>query len=145
MTRRELLEYANAHRLRTRNLHDGGPVGPGELRRKRGVPPAYIGDGDRLDAIIGPFGYVTAEGNVLGWALLCRSGKGLGIRLERLEKVPGVIVTQVGDTEAAGICPFEAIDAVLDVLEPYRVRPDANLDPNSAIRGHLAPGKRGQF
>lgn len=69
-------------------------------------------------AIVCRLGYIHAEGDVLGWVLLCRSGKGLGIRLGRLEQIPGLAVKQVGDTEAAGTAPVEAIDAVLAVLEP---------------------------
>jgi len=112
MNRADLITYAKAHRLRTRNLHDGGPVGPGRLRRQRGaaggvrggagpapgevcagLPPAgpvcgyklllppslspssrgirsaYTGDVDRLGVIIGRYGYVTGEGDGLGWCL----------------------------------------------------------------------------
>jgi hypothetical protein len=136
-----LLAYARDHRLRTRNLNDGLPVPPARRQRVRGHRPAYVGADDRDMAIVCRLGYVHEEENVLGWALLCKSGKGLGIRLERLEKVPGVTVKQLGDTEAAGTAPVEAIDAVLDVLEPYRVRPEANLNSNLAVQGHLAPAK----
>ena len=44
MNRADLITYAKAHRLRTRNLHDGGPVGPGRLRRQRGAA-AVVGGG----------------------------------------------------------------------------------------------------
>jgi hypothetical protein len=131
----DLLGYARKQRLRVRNLNDGLPVPPARRRRVPGHRPAYVGADDRDMAIISRLGYVHAEGDVLGWALLCKSGKGLGIRLGRLEKIPGVTPKQVGDTEAAGTAPIEAIAAVLDVLEPYRVRPEANIDRQGGSRG----------
>jgi len=141
----DLLTYAQKNHLRLRNLHDGMPVPPARRRHLAGFRPVYVGQHDRDMAITCRLGYVHAEGDVLGWVLLCRSGKGLGIRLGRLQKIPALAVKQEGDTEAAGTAPFEAIYAVLNVLEPYRVRPTTNPDPKLPVRAHLAPAKRREF
>ena len=60
----DLIEYADQHRYRVRNLHDGRdlhllrvPVG------QRGQSDGYTSDSDRMDAIICQHGYVSDEGD----------------------------------------------------------------------------------
>lgn len=119
----DLLAYARGRRYRTRNLHDGLPVPPARQRRTSSHRAAFGADVDRFDVIICRYGYVCSEGNRVGWALLCRSKRSLTMCLRAVQDGPGTVVKQLGDTEAAGDAPLEALESVLGVLEPYRRRP----------------------
>jgi hypothetical protein len=88
-----------------------------------------------MDVIIARYGYVCDEGrNRLRWILLCEARRSLTKRLAALRRVSGVVIQEFGDTEAAGVCPPDAIGAVLKVLEPYRRRPAASGRSADAMR-----------
>lgn len=70
----DLLEFAEANRYRTRNLHDGRCVPPCKLdkRRRTGAQrraEAFrsSSDGDRCDAIVGTHGCVFEQDGRLEW------------------------------------------------------------------------------
>jgi len=119
----DLRQYAAEHGYRLRNLHDGAPVPP--TRRPPEHPPvAFRGSEDRHDAIIARHGYVDFGGwgpDRIGFCVLCRSARALTACLRRLEPA-GVMLTQLGDTEAAGHAPRERIGDVLTALRTYRRR-----------------------
>jgi hypothetical protein len=117
----DLIKYAEQHRYRVRNLHDGRPLHPLRVPvTGRGRSAGYVGDEDRLDAIIGRHGYVIDEGNGrIGWCLLTKAGWTKSMKLRRLEAL-GATVTQEGDTEAAGYASVDLIGPILEVLRPYR-------------------------
>lgn len=48
----DLVEFAEAHRLKLRNIADGYPCPPVRRRRRRGHKPAFAGSADREDVII---------------------------------------------------------------------------------------------
>ena len=104
----DLLAYAAERRLRTRNLHDGGPVPPTRPRRTTGGPakPAYRGRNERQDVVICRNGYVALESGRkrLSVAVLCRSRRGVRRCLPALQAA-GFVAVQIGDTEAAGSAP----------------------------------------
>lgn len=114
----DLMAYARAHRLRTRNLHDGAPVPP--ARRRGGLEhPAYSGPSDRFDAIIGRDGYVAMDGDRLSVFAAYRSARGLNAGLRRLTAA-GLVVQQEGDTEVGGWAPVERIEEILAAIRVYR-------------------------
>lgn len=119
----DLRAYAAEHRLRVRNLHDGAPVPPAR-RRSDHTPVAYRGGGDRAEVIICRDGYVDYGGHGhdrVEFCVLCRSSRVLRARLRLLVEV-GAVITQEGDTEAAGHAPLSQMDEVLAALHPYRRR-----------------------
>lgn len=118
----DLVSYASQHRYRLRNLHDGLPCPPARQRRPKGRRAAFAGREDRDLAVVCQLGYICAEGDGIGWVLLCPSKRGLGHRLTRLRRLPGVAVRQEADTEAAGTATIAALPGVLRVLRPYRRR-----------------------
>ncbi len=61
---------------------------------------------------------VHAECDRIGWVLLARSARALRYGPGPMRRIPGVVVEQEGDSEAAGTAPVEAVDALLDVLRP---------------------------
>ena len=119
----DLVAYAREHRLRLRNLHDGGPVPPVK-RTERTRTVAYRGAEDRGDAILCKFGYVDFGGfgaDRIGFCLLCSSARSMSKRLQMLAET-GATVVQEGDSEVAGYAPLAEIESVLAVLVPGRVR-----------------------
>ncbi|MBP7746552.1 MAG: hypothetical protein KA383_10495 [Phycisphaerae bacterium] len=119
----DLRAYAAEHRLRVRNVHDGGPVPPVRRRSDR-TAVAYRSGADRADAIICRDGYVDYGGqghDRVEFCVLCRSSRVLRARLRLLAEV-GATITQMGDTEAVGHAPLTRIDEVLAALRPYRRR-----------------------
>ena len=122
--RLDLLAYARKHRYRVRNLHDGGPVPPAIWKPPKGFRPTYVGEYDRMDAVVGRDGYIVDEGEPgrLGIALFYKSGKGVNRARARLAGIGGT-VTQEGDTEVAGTIPVESIDAGRELIRVSRLRP----------------------
>ena len=116
----DLIEYANRHRYRVRNLHDGRPLHP--LRVPvggRGKSDGYVGL-DRMDVIIGQHGYVCDEGGGrIGWYVFAKSRQGLNQWTPKL-KAAGAEIKQDCDWEMAGDAPVESVDAVLAVIKPFK-------------------------
>jgi hypothetical protein len=130
MNRADLITYAKAHRLRTRNLHDGGPVGPGRLRRQRGAA-AVVGGG------VGP-----APGEVC--AGLPPAGPVCEYKLSlppSLSPSRGIRSAYTGDGDRMGWC------LLLDLIGAFsRARSPglANLRPTgAAFRGLESTQRRG--
>ena len=130
----DLLGHAQRHRYRVRNLHDGRPVPPVRQKRTPGRRAAFGGAGDRLGVIACRHGYVVAEGEGIGWVLLCRSKRSFTPRLEAIGAVTGVMVAQAGDSEAAGDAPATAVEELLSVLGAYRRRPPSQGRSAEAMR-----------
>lgn len=133
----DLLAYAQKHRLRTRNLHDGRPLHP--LRVPvggRGRVEGYVGDEDRMDAIVCHHGYVAEEGqDQIGWYVF---GREFAFRwLEPLVGL-GATVTQEGDSEAAGTAPAEYLEEIVQALKPYQRHPPRSTSSLT----HPAPAPR---
>lgn len=116
----DLMQFVKQHRYRVRNFHDGRPVPPTRPPKhgERGRVTGFVGQDDRLDAIIGKYGYACTEDERVGWALFCRARFTLTAKLDALRRIPGVVVQQVGDIEGAGQCPPDSVPAVLEVLRP---------------------------
>ena len=88
LTSFNLIDYAKQHRYRLRNLHDGHPCPPARAPRvgERGREVAFRADDDREMAIVGSRGYVTAEGDGLGFMLTFKSGHGKTKVMRALER-----------------------------------------------------------
>jgi hypothetical protein len=121
VNRFDLVSYARERRLRLRDLHDGNPVPPVFTRAK----PRYRSSRDSDPAIVCRYGYVHAEPPGLGWAAFFKSARGLRACLGQVEKIDGVRILQVGDSEAAGWAPVEAVERLLEILVVRRRRPPA--------------------
>jgi len=119
----DLLAYAAAHRYRVRNLHDGHPVPPTlpPPRGRRGRSSGYWAPADRMDAIVGRYGYVCDDGNGrIGWCLFAPTVRRLGFKLRKLAAL-GIVPNQEGDWEAAGDEDPARIEDILKVLEVARI------------------------
>lgn len=116
-----LMDYAKARRFRTRNLHDGRPLHPVRVPvGGRGRSAGYIGDGDRMDAVIGKHGYIVDEGGGrLGWYVFAKSRLGLNKWLPLLRSA-GATVKQEAHDEAAGDAPESSLEALIKIIRPYR-------------------------
>lgn len=116
----DLREYARRHRYRVRNLHDGHSVPPsrGPKQGRRG-PQAFLGE--RMDAIVGRFGYVTIDGDRLGWYIGEIGKPAFRIKIVR---DAGGIVAQVGDRDAAGHAPLAALEKLLSAIGTYHTVSD---------------------
>jgi hypothetical protein len=117
----DLLAYARENRYRVRNLHDGHPAPPAKRppRGKRGQD-AFGADDDRLDAIVGQFGYIVVEGAGLGWysgEFKARPPHG---RMTAI-RAAGGSVDQLGDFESAGTAPMSALLSLTRVIGVYRL------------------------
>ena len=127
----DLISYAHKQRHRLRNLHDGGPVPPARYRKPKGELPAvrtgFVGQDDRLDAIVGYDGYIADEGEPrrLGLCLFYRSARGVKRAHARIQAMGGT-VSQVGDAEIAGTVPASRIE---DALKLIRVSKVPNRNP----------------
>lgn len=129
----DLLAFARARRLRIRNLHDGRPVPPARLLKPNGSRPAgqtgYVGECDRLDAVVGFNGYLVDEGNGrLGIYLCYRSLQGVK-KAEAKIRAWGGTVTQSGSFEVGGTIPGSALK---DALRLIRVSKLAPGNPNAS-------------
>ena len=119
----ELMAIVRDKRYRTRNLHDGYPVPPPRRPRAGRVSrPAYVGESDRYDAIVGYDGYITAEDRELGFYLAYKSGRGVNRAIPRIEAMDGT-VKQVGDFEVAGTVPADQLEAALKLIRVSRLAP----------------------
>jgi hypothetical protein len=79
----DLLAYADEHRCRVRNLHDGDPVPPTRRPRKR-RRMVYRAADDRDEVIICRDGYVAPDDGAAdraAFCVLCRSPRALRARL----------------------------------------------------------------
>ncbi len=140
----DLMDYARKHRLRTRNLHDGHPVPQARLMPKQlaGERMGYIGESDRLDAIVGYCGALTEEGRQgLVVYLHYKTSKGVGIGIRKILEVGGTI-HQVGDFEVMGYIPWERIE---DALELIRVSRLAMRNPNPTFGARLGTRTRARI
>jgi hypothetical protein len=126
----DLLRYAKRHRYRVRNLHDGYPVPPMKPPNWRhDHSRGYWGKEERMDAIIGRYGYVCDEGNGrIGWFLAFQTRRPMTVRLKKLVAV-GASLIQEGDTEAGGDAPVELIDRLVEVIGVYRKPRGIARDP----------------
>jgi len=120
----DLVAYARKHRYRLRNLHDGGPVPPAIWKPPKGYRPAYVGDDDRMDAIVGRNGYLADEGEPgrLCICLFFKSGRGVNKGRDKIQTMGGT-VTQEGDTEIAGTVPVESIEEALKLIKVSKLMP----------------------
>jgi len=140
----DLMDYARKHRLRTRNLHDGHPVPLARLMPKQriGESKGYIGESDRLDAIVGYCGALTDEDRQgLGVYLHYKTSKGVGIGIRKILEVGGTI-HQVGDFEMTG---YIAWDCIEDALRIIRVSKLALRNPNSTFGARLGTRTRARI
>jgi len=122
-SRFDLLTYARRHRYRLRNIHDGKPVPPARIQQAGRGRQASRSDEDRCIVIACKDGYICDECDGLSWVLLCETKRSFNFRLRQLECIDGLMVKQEGDSEAAGAAPYDGIEAVIKVLEPYRRQP----------------------
>ena len=140
----DLKDYARKHRLRTRNLHDGHPVPPARLMPKQriGERMGYIGESDRLNAIVGYCGALTDEHEQgLGVYLHYKTSKGVGIGIRKILEVGGTI-HQVGDFEVTGYIPWDCIE---DALRIIRVSKLALRNPNPTFGARLGTRTRARI
>ncbi len=126
----DLTAYAQEHRYRVRNLHDGHPVPPAWRTKNHDAATGHVGREDRCDAIVGYDGYICDEGaGQLGLCLFYRSARGVKKAEARIRALGGT-VTQIGDTEIAGTVPAERIEDALRLIRASRVHPG---NPNPKI------------
>lgn len=137
----DLREYARRHRYRVRNLHDGHPVPPAKRppRGQRGAD-AFGADDDRMDAIVGRFGYIVIESDGLGWFLVANSRPPHG-KIATIREAGGQ-VNQLGDREAGGTAPTSAMKTLTKLIGVYRVVSD-EVRLAASERGKKAFKKRG--
>jgi len=133
----DLLGYAKQHRLRTRNLHDGGPVPPARCKpRIPAARQAFAGAEDRWDAIVGRDGYVAMDGDRLSIYLCYKSGRGVKAALAKIRALGGEI-QQEGDFELGATLPSDNISEALELIRPSRVPPGgpgASADEMARVR-----------
>lgn len=123
----DLLALARARRFRVRNLHDGRPVPPARLLKPSGSRPAgeigYVGENDRMDAVVGYSGYLIDEGDArLGIYLCYGSLKGV-MRAEQKIRAWGGTVTQSGSFEVGGTIPGSALEDALRLIRVSKLAP----------------------
>ena len=121
----DLTDCARKHRYRLRNLHDGHPAPPARLMPKQriGERTGYIGDSDRLDAIVGYCGALTDEDRqVLGVYLHYKTTKGVNRGIAGIKAMGGT-VHQVGDFELTGYAPWDRIEDALKLIRASKLKP----------------------
>ncbi len=74
-----------------------------------------------MDAIVGRFGYVTVEGDRLGWYT---GETQKTARRVKIVRDAGGIATQRGDRDAAGHAPLAALENLLSAIGAYRTVSD---------------------
>ncbi len=119
----DLLGYAKEHRLRTRNLHDGGPVPPAQCKpRIPAARQAFPQAADRWDAIVGRDGYVAMDGDRLSIYLCYKSGRGVKRALAKIAVLGGK-VQQKGDFEVGAVLPSDKIFEAMKLIRVARIGP----------------------
>jgi hypothetical protein len=145
------MTHAQAHRYRTRNIHDGRPLPPCWLdRTARRVPDQAFGAvDDRCDAIVGRQGYVFSQDGHLEVYLAYKSRLGVNRAAAKLAELGGAVM-QEGDTEVGGWAPVAKIEAVCQMIQAAK-RPKGNRQAsaehmkatrfpvNRQCTGHTAP------
>ena len=87
----DLVGYAEKHRYRVRNLHDGY-VCPTSRRRGKRKSIGYLGRDDRHNVIVCQDGYVDIHGpGEIGWYFTGKSARMLKQRLPGLEAAGAVV------------------------------------------------------
>ena len=83
----------------------------------------YIGESDRLNAIVGYCGALTDEHEQgLGVYLHYKTSKGVGIGIRKILEVGGTI-HQVGDFEVTGYIPWDCIEDALKLIRASKLMP----------------------
>ena len=137
--------YAKENHYRTRNLHDGRPVPPAAIDRKKRTLKETVEETlrlgkDRCIAIVGEHGYVFEQDGKLEWfsvrklggsALMASVMTIIGFFYHAGYRSFGYNIIQEGDLEAAGTAPLAAIERVLEAIKVRRV-------------GRGRPGSKGQ-
>jgi hypothetical protein len=156
----------------TRNLHDGGPVRAGQLRRRArsldfkdavatltafvgarsGAPWHASGAGSTLarpeapEPAAMPFPAEGPEPAATPFDADA-AGRGCAARLKLMDAVPGVQVRQWGDAEAAGTAPDSGLEGLLRSIEVHHRHADCQLPPIGAgflgLQATLAEGAVG--
>jgi hypothetical protein len=119
----DLIQFAQEHGYRVRNLVDGAPCPPTRRQREPGERTAYTGREDRDLAIIGAYGFIAlgAPAGMVGFCIFRRNRRGLLSTLRALVAL-GAVVTQEGDIEAGGHLPVTRIVEALAIMKVYRRR-----------------------
>ena len=84
-----LLDYANTHRLRVRNLHDGGAVPPAKANMK--ASGGYISKTDRLDAVVGRRGYLFEQDGLLHFFIEFKTQRGIRSAVKQIQAAGGQV------------------------------------------------------
>ena len=121
-------DYAKENHYRTRNLHDGRPVPPAAVDRKKrsakeqAEEALRLGE-DRCTAIVGEQGYVFEQDGKLDWLIFRRrSGSFLIDSVQTILSYSTVCtLDQLGDLEAAGTASTAAIGHVLEAIKVRRI------------------------
>ena len=119
-----LIDYAADHGLRTRNVHDGGPV------PRTGSPPrpssgGYTTADERCDVIVCAHGYVDHGANgpdSIGAVVAGVTEKESARICTALEHVGAHLVVS-GDTESIWRAELALLPAVLAIMAPYTCTP----------------------
>ena len=133
----DLIAFARAHGYRLRNLHDGGSVPPAwRPVRDRGRPAYRQRD---VLAIAARLGYVMLDApGRIGWCVLAKTSRAKTLRVRRIVQAGGV-VTQEGDSEAAGWANQGAIREILKALSAW----GCGLTCATGHRGRAGATQRG--
>jgi len=112
---------ASKQKLRTRNIHDGGPVPPIRAKGKKNSR-GHSSKEDRYEVIICKHGFIDNFGkDHYGWFIGGCSTRRFNLCLEAIKEVGGVILQQ-GDAEASGKVKKSDIQEILKILVPWKRR-----------------------
>jgi len=112
---------ANKQKLRTRNMHDGGPVPPIRLKGKK-TSRGYSAKEERYEVIICKHGFIdNYDKDHYGWFIGGCSTRRFNLCLEAIEKAGGILL-QRGDSEAGGKVKKSDIQEILKILVPWKRR-----------------------
>lgn len=112
---------ASKQKLRTRNIHDGGPVPPIRSKGKK-RNRGYSAAEDRYEVIICKHGFLdNYDKDHYGWFVGGVSTRRCNLCLNAIVEAGGVVL-QRGDSEAAGKIKQSNVDAVLKILAPWKRR-----------------------
>lgn len=121
----DLLALAQTERFRTRNLHDGLPVPPALIqpkkRRSYASVVGYVGQSDRMDAVVGHRGYLHQdEAGRLSIYLGPRVAVPRSVR--EIEAIGGTVV-QRGDKELSATIPADRMREAIAMIRVSKLRP----------------------